>query len=131
MLLRGKQKSERSALNTAAMEKLTEKEVEHGWSLPLKIDSLCHIEKAGVAPLGVAEQLSINEKVECYTKIGVTHEFYFPGSSGICVNQRVLKDTLQTYFYGFFLLRLLHMVAAIRIKWPSKHILIGKNRSRC
>ena len=56
MLLRGNQKSSRSALNAADLEKWIEKEVEHGWALSLTIDSLSHIEKAGVVPLGVAEK---------------------------------------------------------------------------
>ena len=42
------------------------------------------------------------------------------------MNNLVLKDTLQLCFYGLFLLRILHMIAAMRIKWPSKRILIGK-----
>ena len=55
MLQRGNHKSERSALNAAALEKSIDKEVEHGRALPLTIDSLCHIKNTGVVPLGVAE----------------------------------------------------------------------------
>ena len=74
MLLRGNHKSARSALNAAALKKVIDKEVKHGWVLPLTIDSLRHIKNAGVVPLGVAEQLSIDEKGERYTKIRVTHD---------------------------------------------------------
>ena len=38
----------------------------------------------------------------------------------------VIKDTFQTCFYGFCLLRIIHIVAATRIKFPLKLILIGK-----
>ena len=42
------------------------------------------------------------------------------------MNNRVLRDTLQLCFYGFCLLSILQMIAAMRIKWPSKCILIVK-----
>ena len=74
MLPRGNHKSARSALNAAALEKVIDKEVKHGWVLPPTIDSLRHIKNAGVVPLGVAEQLLIDEKGERYNKIRVTHD---------------------------------------------------------
>ena len=94
--------------------------------MPLTIDSISHIKNIGFVPIGVAEQFSINEKGERYTKIRVTHCCSFPGHSGLFVNTQVLKDTLQTCFYGFCLLRIIHMIVAMRIKWPSKGILIVK-----
>ena len=42
------------------------------------------------------------------------------------MNNRVLKDTLQPCFCGFCLLRIIHIILSMRIKWPSKLILIGK-----
>ena len=94
--------------------------------MTLTIDSLRHIEDAGVVPLGVAEQFSINNKGERYTKRRVTYDCYLPGSSVLSVKKQVLKGNPQTCFYGFCLLRILHMIAAMRIKWPSKRIMIGK-----
>ena len=85
MLLRGNYKSARSALITADPEKAIDKEVEHGWELPLKIDSLCQTEKARVVPLGAAKKLSTDKKGERYTKICATHDCSFPGSSGLPV----------------------------------------------
>ena len=94
--------------------------------MPLTIDSLHHMENAGVVPLGVAENFSINDKGERYNKRHVTHDCSFPGPPGLSMNNQVLKDTLQPCFYVFFLLRIIHMIAAMLIKWPSKCILIGK-----
>ena len=90
--------------------------VPHNWT------STKH-KNAGVVPLGVAEQLS---KGECYIKIRVTHDYSFPGSLGLSVNNRVKRESLQPYFYGFCLLRILHMIFAMRSRWPTKRILIGK-----
>ena len=52
-------------------------------------------------PLGLAEQLSINVKGECYTKQLVTHDCSFPGPSGLSVNNQVQQELLQLRFYGF------------------------------
>ena len=122
----GNHKPARSSLNIKALEKAIDKEVEHGCTFNLTFESIHHIKNAGVIPLGVAEQLSINKKGERYTKIRVTHNCSFPGPSGLSVNNRVLKDTLQPCFYGFFLIRILHMVLAMHIKCPSKRILTRK-----
>ena len=55
MIFRGNQKSSHSEINSAALEKAISKEIDHGWALPLKIESLQNIKNAGVVPLGVAE----------------------------------------------------------------------------
>ena len=68
MILRGNHKSSQSVLNSSALDKTISKEIDHGWALPLTIESLQNIRHAGVVPLGVAEQLSINEKEEHYIK---------------------------------------------------------------
>ena len=95
MILRGNHKSSHSVLNSAALDKVINKYIYHGWALPLTIESLQNIINVGVVTLGVAEQLSINEKGERYIKICVTHECSFPGPSGLSVNNRVQRESLQ------------------------------------
>ena len=77
-------------------------------------------------PLGVVEQLSINEKGGLYIKIHVTHECSFPGLSVISVNNQVQRESLQPFFYGFCLLSIMHMISAMRIRWTIRLIIIGK-----
>ena len=60
-------------------------------------------------PMGVAEQFSINEKGGRYIKRRVTNDCSFPGPSGLLLNNQVQRESLQPYFYGFCLLRILHM----------------------
>ena len=60
MILRGNHKSSLSELNSSALDKSINKEIDHIWSLPITIESLQNISNAGVVPLGVAEQFSIN-----------------------------------------------------------------------
>ena len=54
MLLKGNHKSDKSNLNTAALEKVIDKEVQHRWALTLTIDSIRHIKEGGVVLLGVS-----------------------------------------------------------------------------
>ena len=56
----------------------------------------------------------------------MTHEYSFPVPSGILVNNRVQRESLQPCFYCFCLLRIPRMISAMKIKWPTKLILIGK-----
>ena len=77
-------------------------------------------------PQGVAETISINEKGEHYIKISATHDCTFPGHSGLLVNNRVQRKSLQPRFYGFCLLSILHMISAMRSRWTTKIIRIGK-----
>ena len=113
-------------LNATDLEKPTGKELDHGWVPTLTIELVRHINSTGVSLLGVADKFQINEKWEHHTKRCVTHDFYYPGPSGLSVYNRSLKDNLQPCLYGLRLLRILHMIKDIRIKWPSKRILIEK-----
>ena len=127
MILRGNHKSAKENISSTALEKSMGTEVEHGWSLPLTIYSFCHIINAGAIPIGVSERFSVNEKGERYTKIHVIRGCSFPEPSCLSGNNRILKETLQPCFYRLYLLRILHTIAAIRIKWPSNASLSGKH----
>ena len=74
MILRGNHKSSHSVLNLDALEKSISKEIDHGWALPLTNESLQKIKNAGVVPLGVAEQFSIDEEGERYIKRHMTRD---------------------------------------------------------
>ena len=74
MILKTNHKSSKLKLNSAALEKATGKEVQHGWVISLTIDLVCHIKNAGVVPLGVAEKLSVNEKGQSYKNMCTTHD---------------------------------------------------------
>ena len=51
IILRGNHKSSQSVLNSAALNKAISKEIDHGWVLPITIESLQSIKNAGVVPL--------------------------------------------------------------------------------
>ena len=83
MILSGNHKSYQSVINAAALKKSISKDIDHGSALHITIESLQSIKNAGVVPLGVAEQLSINDQGESYIKRRVTHDCSFPGPSGL------------------------------------------------
>ena len=62
--------------------------------MPLTIDLVRHVKDTGGVSLGVANQLSINEKGECYTKICATHVCSFPVPPDLSVNNIVLINTM-------------------------------------
>ena len=62
MKLRGNHKSSHSVLNSAALEKYISKDIDHGWALPITIESLQNIKKCrGLAPRGCRTILNKRE----------------------------------------------------------------------
>jgi len=56
----------------------------------------------------------------------MTHDQTFPGTSGLSVNIRTIKEKLPPCVYGRVLLRLTHYIVDLRAKHPEKRILVGK-----
>ena len=98
------------------------------WSLTPLINFIWHIKYIFVIPLGVAKQLSINYKGEWCKKIHITNDCYFRGSSGNSFNNIVLRNNLHPWFFVFFLIWVIHITAAVNLKWTTKIILVGENR---
>ena len=94
MILGWNHKSSHSLLNSATIDKYISKCIYHGWALLITIESLQNIKNVGFVPLGVAEQLSINEKGERYIKRRVTHDCSFPGPLTLLVNNQVHQESL-------------------------------------
>ena len=63
---------------------------------------------------------------EWYIKRRVNHDCSLPGPSGLLVNNRIQRESLQSCFYGFCLLRILHTISEMRSICPTRRILIVK-----
>ena len=69
MIIKGNHKSCHSVLKSSALEKAIIKEIDHGWELPLTIESLQNIKNTGVVPLGGCRTiLNKREGVKLYQK---------------------------------------------------------------
>ena len=62
MIERGNHKSATTPDVIPTLLKNYTKEVKHGWMLPITLESVAKIKGAGVIPIGVAQQQSIDEK---------------------------------------------------------------------
>ena len=67
--------------------------------LPVTLESVAKIKGAGVIPIGVAQQQSVDEKGNRYTKFRTTHDASFPPPSEQSINDRLLKTVLYPCYY--------------------------------
>lgn len=81
MIARGNHKSAISEENEVTLLKSYEKEVEYGLMLPVTFESVTKIKGAGVIPVGLATQFTIDNIVNKKTKRRTTHDASFPPPS--------------------------------------------------
>ena len=100
-LQRGNHKSVSSSAGQASINKAYDKEVKFGWQVPILPSIIKNIKHACIAPLGIAEQWSFNEKNQRIKKQRVTHDCSFPGPSGKSANIRTPDHLLEECIFGF------------------------------
>ena len=77
MIARGNHKSATAPEVAPTLLKNYTKEVEHGWMLPVTLESVAKIKGAGVIPIGVAQQQTIDKRGNRHTKFRTTHDASF------------------------------------------------------
>jgi hypothetical protein len=83
----------KSALkNSRILDDLINKDIRHGFALPLPIETYKEFKNTSIAPLGCQEQETINAQGEHVPKYRMTHDQTFPGPLGKSVNLRVIKE---------------------------------------
>ena len=95
------------------------KEIIRGWQLPLPTDQLHLISGALVAPMGNAKQTTIDDQGNRIPKNCLTHNQSMIFGSGSSINSRVLDEELSPAKYGFAFLRFIHLIVALRFKFPN------------
>ena len=124
---RGNNKSASSCEeNKEAVNSNYDKEVAHGWMIPIKIDVIKKIKGTGVIPIGIATQFTIDEKGKRKIKRRLTHNCSRVGPTNTSVNSRCDKELLEPSIFAFCFLRILHMLHAMRLKYPMIAILLNK-----
>ena len=109
------------------LDKLVDKDITHGFALPITMDSAKRIKNGRWAPLNIQEQWTIDETGAKIKKKRLTHDQSFPGlSSKIAINNLLQVEKLEPLIYGFMFLRLIHMIHAMRLSFPSFPILLCK-----
>ena len=97
-----------------------------GWMIPFLKDDLINIKGAGVIPIGINKQFTIDENGNQILKRRLTHDASRPRISGTSINSLCDKDQLDDYQYPYCLMRLLHQIHFWRALHPLIPILINK-----
>jgi hypothetical protein len=125
MLERGNHKSVQEDGEEVA--KLLEKDVLHGFSLPVSPEIVPNIEKAMVQPAGVVKQFSLREDGARFQKRRLTQDLSFPLTfPSASVNNRIDMDAYVEMIYGWCLSRIIHFIVALRLEYPLLRVFIVK-----
>jgi hypothetical protein len=125
MITRGNHQSVKEDWQEVA--KLLEKDVLHGFSLPVHPDVVPDITRAMVQPAGVVKQFSLREDGSRTLKRRLTQDLSFPLTFwGASVNNRIDMDAYTEMIYGWCLTRIIHFIVALRLAYPLLPIFIVK-----
>jgi len=94
------------------LRKLVEKDVIHGYGLPLPISKIRALPGTVLAPMNIARQNTINDLGEIMEKERLTHDQSFEWNSGRSVNNRVNLEDFMPCMIGKALLRLVNWAIA-------------------
>jgi hypothetical protein len=90
------------------LNKLTGKDVKHGYSIPIPLNSIKQIQGLEMAPMNLLAQNIINEVGRVVPIDRLSHGQSWRWSSGTSVNSWVQKEQLQECCYGFCIQRLVN-----------------------
>jgi hypothetical protein len=118
----------KSAVNRMVhVAKALNKDVEHGFSLPILPESVPRIDGAMAQPLGMAEQLALSETGARVPKFRLTQDLSFSLTGDkVSVNSRVDMEAYPEMIYGWCLPRIIHYIVALRSQFPDQRIFISK-----
>ena len=123
---RGNHQSALSSEKAPTLIKNYQKEVDRGWIVTITKGIVPHLPGAGVIPVGVATQWTIDEKGHRIVKRRTTHDASFRPMGGLSINYRMDRAVLDDCFFGHCLLRLLHSIHVMRLHALAVPIYITK-----
>ena len=127
MMGRGNHKSAKTpTANAKTLKKNYQKEVAHGWMLPIPKNKLLKMEGASAIPVGVAIQHTVDCDERRIVKRRTTHDATFSPPSTKSINNRMVKELLAECYYGHCLIRILHRIHSMRVRHPKLRILLLK-----
>jgi hypothetical protein len=107
---------------------LCNKDVIHGYALPLPLSHIHRIPGLHLAPMNIAAQNTIDEHGRIIPKDRLTHDqsFVYEEGSGTSVNTRTRKEELAPCMFGGCLRRMLNYIVTLRLKFPGQRIVMSK-----
>jgi hypothetical protein len=118
----------KSALqNIEEVRALLTGDVRRGFILPIRADAIFNVKRLHLQPGGMVRQLSLKADGSRQPKSRFTHDLSFSITQhDASVNARVDISKHPEMVYGWCLLRLIHYIAALRVRHPDVRILISK-----
>ena len=126
MIKRGNHPSVMRDNNFEVLQKAYDKEVKHGWLIPLQVSALPKIKNAGIITLGIAQQFTVDAEGNRISKGRATHDCSFEMPSVFSINNETIDKELELCIYGYCIRRLLHLIHMMRYRHPKKNIYIIK-----
>ena len=112
--------------NPALLRELVEKDVTHGYSLPIPLQKVEKIPGSILAPMNIQTQNTIDEVGKIIEKDRLTHDQSYEWERGRSVNLRVIKEKLLPCMFGKCLCRLINWAVAARRIFPGVPIVTSK-----
>ena len=111
-------------------EKLKEKvniDVKCDFAVPVGKKVVLKIKEAMVQPCNLADQFTLTNTGEKVNKKRLTHDLSFwITEMNALINKRCDMDKYPGMVYGFCLHQIIHYICALRLRFPTKRILISK-----
>lgn len=123
-LARGNHKS--AAVNAKHAFALLMAEVDHGWQLPLPLNNIQEIPHLCLAPMGLADQFTLDDGGNLTAKQRLTHDQSWSFKPGTAFNERIGDNNIGSCVYGHAIRRILHQIIGLREKFPGIPVLITK-----
>ena len=123
---KGNNKSASKTEDLPILDKNYNKEVSKGWMIPFTKECIVKIKGAGVIPIGLASQWTLDAEGNKVPKRRTAHDLSRPMESGNSVNNMVDETKLDECLFGYCLLRMLHRIHHMRESYPTTPILMSK-----
>jgi hypothetical protein len=127
MLTRGNHKSAQAEQEQVG--KLIAKDVLHGFTIPIPVESVMSIPGVMVQPLGLVQQWTVGPDGSRMIKFRLTQDLSFSTdktAEPVSINSRVDMSSYPEMVYGWCLPRIMHYVISLRWYHPLSLILISK-----
>lgn len=123
MILRGNHKSACIAENLKFLMEAAEKEVKRGWMIPITTKSLLEIDGAMVIPMGVHGHHKVDKTGQYRLAKRPTHDCSYVYEAGFSLNNSINMQAVPECRYGKAMLRYLHMIHQLRLRYPMTPII--------
>ena len=123
---KGNNKSASNPEDLPILDKNYNKEISKGWMIPFTKECLTKIKGAGAIPIGLASQWTLDAEGKKIPKKRTAHDLSRPMNSGHSVNNMVDENKLDDCLFGYCLLRMLHRIHHMRLRYPRTAIFMSK-----